>query len=424
MKLIKPFRGLRPPPKLAARVACAPYDVLSREEACPIARNNPCSFLHINKPEVDLDVSIDAHDPQVYARGRANLERFIKQGMLQRDDAEKLYVYRQIMGEHSQTGLVAAASVAAYEQGLIKKHEFTRPDKEQDRVAHMDALAAQVGPVFLTYQASPAIDELIGSVTVQQAEYDFVADDGTRHSFWVVQDGSTSAMLSDQVNALDCLYIADGHHRSAAAARVKALYHQRNRALGDAASCNWFLSVLFPHDQVQILDYNRVIKDLDGLSRHDFLAALRSNFELAPVADCMAAKPCQSGQFGLYLGGGNGEPGQWYGLQTRADLLNRLDANDPVQRLDVSILQQTILDPLLGIKDQRIDRRIDFVGGIRGLEALQQRVDSGDWHAAIALYPTSIESLMAIADADAVMPPKSTWFEPKLKSGLVVHMLD
>ncbi len=424
MKLIKPFRGLRPTREFASRVASHPYDVLNREEAYALAKDNPYSFLHINKPEVDVDASVSVYDQQVYDKGRENLDRFVSEGILQRDETERLYVYRQVMGDHSQVGLVAAASVAAYEQGLIKKHEFTRPDKEDDRVNHMDALSAQVGPVFVTYKAEAAIDELIAGITAQQPEYDFAAEDGTHHTFWVVGDESVAQALHDAVNELDCLYVADGHHRSAAASRVQALYEERNSAHNGEEAYNWFLTVLFPHNQMQILDYNRIIKELNGLSNEQFLAAIADDFDVELVDDAAAAKPVEPQQFGLYLREEESGSGQWYRLQANAEFLSRLDVNDPVQSLDVSIMQEAMLTPLLGIEDQRTDKRIDFVGGIRGLEELEKRVDSGEWQAAVALYPTSVESLMAVADANEVMPPKSTWFEPKLKSGLIIHVLD
>jgi uncharacterized protein (DUF1015 family) len=418
MKLVKPFRGLRPTRELAARVASHPYDVLNREEAYELAKDNPHSFLHINKPEVDVDSSVSVYDPQVYAKGRENLDRFVAEGILQRDEGEQYYVYRQQMGDHVQTGLVAVASVEAYEQNLIKKHEFTRPDKEDDRVNHMDALGAQVGPVFVTYQAEASIDELIATVTEGEPEYDFDADDGTRHTFWVVSDEAKIGQLDNAMNSLDCLYVADGHHRSAAASRVQALYAERNEQHTGDESYNYFLVVAFPHNQMQILDYNRIIKDLNGLSAQEFLAQLAEHFDIELMDDPAAAKPQTERQFALYL------DKQWYRLQANSQLLDQIDESDPVQNLDVSILQQFIFSPLLGIEDQRTDKRVDFVGGIRGLEELERRVGNGEWEAAIALHATSIESLMAIADANEVMPPKSTWFEPKLMSGLVVHVLD
>ncbi|MCH7815749.1 MAG: DUF1015 domain-containing protein [Proteobacteria bacterium] len=417
MKLIRPFRGLRPARELAAQVASHPYDVLNRAEASALASVNPHSFLHINKPEVDVDASIGIHDEAVYAKGRENLNRFIEQGTLRQDRDERLYVYKQVMGSHEQVGLVAVASVDAYEQNRIKKHEFTRPEKEDDRVLHMDALAAQVGPVFLTYKADSDIDSLIGQVTESAPEYDFDAEDGTHHVFWVVEDLTLSAKIEAAFAAVKYLYVADGHHRSAAASRIKHLYQSRNKQHTGDESYNYFLVVLIPDNQIQILDYNRVVKDLNGDDAVQFLDKLRNDFDIEEV-DVIEAKPVNTREFGFYLAG------RWYKLTANQNLLDRIDNSDPVQSLDVSIMQDSIFSPLLAIEDQRTDQRVDFIGGIRGLKELEKRVDSGDWQAAFALYPTSIESLMAIADANEVMPPKSTWFEPKLKSGLVVHMLD
>lgn len=417
MTLIKRFRGLRPKPELAARVASHPYDVLNREEALELARNNPQSFLHINKPEIDVDPDIDSYDPRVYQKGQENLQRFIDEGILQRDDSERLYVYRQVMGEHEQTGVVAVASVEAYDKNRIKKHEFTRPTKEDDRVHHMEALGAQVGPVFLTYEAQREIDELVARVTGGEPEADFVADDDTRHVFWVVEEAELAEAIERHFNQLPALYVADGHHRSAAASRVKRSYQARNPEHSGEESYNYFLVVLFPHNQMQILDYNRVVSDLNGLSSSEFFDRLEENFAIEQVSR-QAAKPSTEREFGLYI------EGNWYRLRAKDSLLEAVNEKDPVQSLDVSVLQEFILSPILDIQDQRTDQRIDFVGGIRGLEGLEKRVDSGERVAAIALYPTSIESLMAIADANEVMPPKSTWFEPKLKSGLVVHVLD
>lgn len=418
MKLIKPFRGLRPTRELAAKVASHPYDVINRSEAKQIAQGNPHSFLHINKPEIDVDDSINAFDQAVYDRGKENLQQFISDGILQQDSEEKFYVYRQEMGSHAQVGLVAAASVEAYEKNLIKKHEFTRPDKEDDRVNHMDALGAQVGPVFLTYKSQDEVNKLIAQAMEAAPDYDFVADDDTKHTFWVIEDIGLAAEIEAAFEKVDCLYVADGHHRSAAASRVKHLYEKRNSSHDGTESYNFFLVVVFPHNQMQILDYNRILKDLNGLSSEEFISALENNFDITAVNNCEEAKPKQAQEFALYTNK------QWYCLSANKSLRDSIDSSDPVLSLDVSIMQEHILTPLLNIKDQRTDKRVDFVGGIRGLAELEKRVDSGDWEAAIALYATSIESLMAIADADEVMPPKSTWFEPKLKSGLVVHMLD
>ena len=382
-----------------------------------MAKDNPYSFLHINKPEIDVDPAVDIHDQCVYDKGSENLKRFIEEGVLQQDGEEKLYVYKQVMGKHEQVGLVAVASVEAYEKNLIKKHEFTRPEKEDDRVAHMDTLGAQVGPVFLTYKSDAAVDSLIAQATRSQPEYEFDAEDGTHHVFWVIEDVTLSANIEAAFGSIDCLYVADGHHRSAAAARVKHLYQKRNANHTGDEAYNFFLAVLFPHNQMQILDYNRLVKDLQGATAEQFLEKLSTNFDIHP-SGLEIAKPDSAKEFGLYM------DKRWYKLIANKTLLANIDSDDSVKSLDVSILQESIFTPLLGIVDQRTDKRVDFVGGIRGLKELEKRVDSGEWQAAFALYPTSIESLMAIADANEVMPPKSTWFEPKLKSGLVVHMLD
>lgn len=416
LPLIRSFRGIRPVAELAAKVASHPYDVLNREEAYELAKDNPLSFLHINKPEVDMPTDVSVYDPSVYAKGRENLDRFIAEGTLKQDAAATLYVYKQVMGEHAQVGIVAAASVEAYDNDLIKKHEFTRPVKEDDRVNHMDALDAQVGPVFLTYKAQASIDAKIATVTANAPDYDFEADDDTRHVFWVIRDEALVCAIEGEINALDCLYVADGHHRSAAASRVKKLREAANPAHTGDEAYNFFLTVLFPHNQMQILDYNRLVADLNGHSVNDFLAALAPHFDIELVDG--EARPSAAREFGFYA------DKQWYRLTANTELLGIIDDTDPVASLDVSILQDYVFGPLLNILDQRTDSRVDFVGGIRGLGELERRTAGADWQAAFALYPTSIESLMLIADAGEVMPPKSTWFEPKLKSGLVVHSLN
>ena len=418
MKLIKPFCGLRPTRDLASRVASHPYDVLNRKEAHEIAKDNPYSFLHINKPEIDLDSKIDAYDRKVYQKGRENLDQFIEQGVLELDEEANYYVYKQIMGTHEQVGLVAVASVDAYEKNLIKKHEFTRPDKEDDRVKHMDSLSAQVGPVFLTYKSVDAVNELIEQTMETESEYDFEADFNTRHVFWVVRDRNMVAKIDSAFEEVNHLYVADGHHRSAAAQRIKRLSQGRNPNHTGEESYNFFLVVLFPEKQVQILDYNRVVKIESNMFPTRLLNDIGKYFDVIKVESATMAKPSIPRCFGLYLNN------CWYQLTVNNKLRAQIDENNPTESLDVSIMQNTVFEPLLGIKNQRTDKRVDFVGGIRGLEELEKRVNSGKWQAAVAFYPTSVESLMAIADADEVMPPKSTWFEPKLKSGLVVHMLD
>ncbi len=416
MKLLKPFRGLRPARQFAAKVAAPPYDVLSREEALAMGRGNPHSFLHVNKPEIDLAPEVDAHDDRVYARGRANLDRFIAEGVLARDDAECFYIYRQIMGGHTQIGLAALVSLAAYEQGLVKKHELTRPPKVADRVAHMRALDAQVGPVFASYRAHPKLDERVAKAALATPEYDFTAADGIRHTFWVVADNDAVRGLQAALDEVPALYVADGHHRSEAAAELRRSRHSPSARDGGDQPWDWFLVVAFPHDQIQILDYNRVVRDLNGLSSGELLRRLEPHFEATEVgAD--AAKPVAPREFALYL------DGAWRLLRPRPAVVAAQAEKSASGRLDIALLQDWVLGPLLGILDQRTDDRVDFVGGIRGLAELRRKVDGGDWRAAFALYPTSMESLLEVADSGGVMPPKSTWFEPKLRSGLLSHLL-
>jgi uncharacterized protein (DUF1015 family) len=412
MSLIRPLAGLRPAPNRAADVVAPPYDVLSSEEARARAAGKPWSFLHISKAEIDLPPGTDPYDAAVYAKARENFERMQREGVLARDPEPDYYCYRLVMGAHVQTGLVAAASVAAYEAGRIRRHEFTRPDKEDDRVRQIEALNAQTGPVFLTYRHSGRIDTLAEIVTRGQPDVDVTADDGVRHMLWVARDREIIRGLTEAFEALERLYIADGHHRSAAAARVAAARKAANPKHTGGEAYNYFLAVIFPDNQMQILDYNRAVRDLNGLAPEAFLKKLGDSFSVKPEAG--AVKPAKAGEFGMYL------QGRWYRLTVRPE---RIPANDPVKRLDVSLLQDHLLAPILGIGDPRRDRRIDFVGGIRGLQELERRVDSGDMAVAFALFPTSIHDMMAVADANEVMPPKSTWFEPKLADGLVSHLL-
>lgn len=412
MAKLKPFRGIRPPRELADKVAAPPYDVLNSAEAREMAEGNPYTFLHVNKPEIDLPVEIDVHDDSVYQKGAENLEAFIANGVIKQDAKQHFYVYRQVMGTHVQTGLVAIASVEEYEQNLIKKHEFTRPEKEDDRVKHMDVLNTQVGPVFLTYEAQSNIDVIVEEVTQTQAEYDFTLTDGIQHIFWLISDHNKVAEIENAFAQVPCLYVADGHHRSAAATRIKKNRQQANPNHTGEEAYNYFLVVVFPHNQMQILDYNRVVTDLNGLNEETFINMVEQKFEVRRSDD--PYKPSTLHEFGMYM------DGQWYALKAREGVV---DENDPVARLDVAVLQDNILNPLLGIENPRVDKRVDFVGGIRGMTGLEKRVDSGECKVAFSCYPTSIEHLMAIADADEVMPPKSTWFEPKLRSGLVIHKL-
>jgi uncharacterized protein (DUF1015 family) len=411
MSLIKPFRGLRPAAHHAADVAAPPYDVLSTDEARQIvhgAAGKPWSFLHISKPEIDLPPETDPYAPAVYAKAAENLEKMIAAGILHRDERPGYYAYRLTMGGHVQLGFVAAASVACYDQGRIKKHEFTRPDKEDDRVRQIEALNAQTGPVLLAYPAMPRIDGLLGQASAGAPIACVTADDGIEHALWQVADDALIADITAAFEHCHALYIADGHHRSAAASRVAAA---RRHPEGEQSS-DYFLAVIFPHHQMKILDYNRVVKDLNGLSEADFLARVGERY--AVEASGEPVKPARPGEVGLYL------PGRWLRLTIDPALIPA----DPVARLDVSLLSDHLLGPVLGITDLRRDKRIDFVGGIRGLAELARRVDSGEMAAAFAMHPTRMEDLMAVADAGQVMPPKSTWFEPKLADGLVSHVLD
>lgn len=407
MTLIRPFAGLRPVPERAEEVIAPPYDVLNSEEARRRASHRPWSFLHISKAEIDLSEGTDPYDPAVYARAAQNLRAMLDEGILQRDDQACYYCYRLTMADHTQTGLVAVASVADYDINRIRKHEFTRPAKEDDRVRQIEALRAQTGPVLLAYKSQADIDQLIESLTLRPPEYEITADDGIRHAFWVVKDPVKIDQLTTGFDRMEALYIADGHHRSAAASRVAVAM-----GAGPDAMSGYFLAVIFPHAQMRILDYNRVVKDLNGLSVAELLEGVSLAFDISEEDG--AVRPAGPGEFGMYL------TGRWYRLTIHRDRLSQ----DPVAGLDVSLLASNLLEPLLGISDPRTDPRIDFVGGIRGLDELEKRVDSGEMSVAFSLFPTSMEQLMAVADANDVMPPKSTWFEPKLADGLVSHVLD
>ena len=410
MSLIRPFQGLRPLAETANDVIAPPYDVLNTEEARERAKDRPWSFLHISKPEIDLPPDTDPYDDAVYAKGAENLQAMLEANIIKQDEQAYYYLYRLTMGEHEQIGLVAVANIADYNSNRIRKHELTRPNKEDDRVRQIDALNAQTGPVFLTYKHHPTIDALVETLTTQQKPcVDLTADDGVVHTLWVVDDPSHIETITSTFDAMDSLYIADGHHRSAAASRV-AEKRRTPEQTGDEAY-NYFLTVIFPDNKMKILDYNRVVKDLNGLTTSELMDQVAKNFKVIPSQN--PVKPQQSGEFGLFV------DGQWYRLTIDADKI----PNDPVASLDVSLLTDHLLSPILGIGNPRTDKRIDFVGGIRGLGELEKRVNSGEMAIAFALYPTSMEALMAVADAEKLMPPKSTWFEPKLADGLVSHLL-
>jgi uncharacterized protein (DUF1015 family) len=406
LPLIQPFRALRPASGRAAEILAPPYDVLSSAEARERAQDKPWSFLHISKPEVDLDPGIDPYDGAVYAKAAENLKNMIAAGVLMRDAKPSYYVYRLTWRNRTQTGVAVAASIADYESNRIRKHELTTPVKEDDRVRQIEAVNAQTGPVMVAYPTAPAIDALLAHAAERAADVDVITDDGVRHQMWVIGDDETIKALTRAFDALPAIYIADGHHRSAAASRVA-------KARGDTGSHRTFLAVLFPHHQMTILDYNRLIKDLNGRKPSQLLADLHVNFSVA-LSD-QPVRPAASGEFGMYLAG------RWYRLTIRPEFIPQ---DDPIGRLPITLLTSHVIEPLFGIADQRKDKRIDFVGGARGLAELERRVASGDMAVAFALYPTQMDDLMAVADAGGIMPPKSTWFEPKLADGMVNHVLD
>jgi uncharacterized protein (DUF1015 family) len=411
--LIRPFPALRPVPETAADVAAPPYDVVTTEEARAAVEGRPWSFLHVSRAEIDLPRGTDPYAPEVYAKGAENLARMVNAGVLQRDEQDCYYLYQLVTSGHCQTGLVAVASVRAYEAHRIRRHERTSPDKETDRARQIDTLNAQTGPVFLTYRHSAPIDGWITAATCVEPELDIVNQQGVGHRLWIVRDGAAIRFISEHVNGLDFLYVADGHHRSAAAAKVAAWRRQQQPEEIGYESYNYFLTVLFPDTQVRILDYNRVVTDLNGLSLESFLDRVRQTFSVVP---CEApVRPRKRGEFGMYVAG------SWYRLSMPAD---KIPAHDPVTRLDVSLLVDHLLAPILGIREPRMDPRLDFVGGSRGLTALQTLVDEGRMAAAFSMHPTTIDDLLAVADAGRLMPAKSTWFEPKLADGLVSHVLD
>lgn len=412
MAIIKPFRALRPPVNLAEKVAALPYDVMNTEEAIGMASGNPHSFLHVSRPEIDLPADVDIHSEPVYAKGKENLGRFIADGVLIQDQEEYYYVYRQVMGSVTQTGLVVCSGIDDYQSGIIRKHELTRADKEEDRVKHIDYLDANDEPVFYTFRHDSEIAAQLETVTSSAPEYEFTANDGVSHTLWVIRDRNCIESLTKAFEAIPFLYVADGHHRSAAASRVRELRRGINPAHTGKEEYNYFLTVIFPDNELNIMPYNRVVKDLNGHSIAEFMTLLGRSFEITPLSELQ--DPAERHNFGMYLSG------RWYELTAREE---SFDESDPVNRLDVSILQNNLLSPILGIRNPRIDQRIHFVGGIRGSRELERLVDSGEYEVAFSLYHTTIDELMDLADADKIMPPKSTWFEPKLRSGLFVHLL-
>lgn len=414
MAKVKPFRGVRPPCDLAAEVASRPYDVLNSEEARTEAEGNPRSLYHIIKPEIDFEPGTDEHDPKVYDRAVENFNAFQRNGWLVQDETDHYYIYAQTMDGHTQYGIVVAANVDDYMNGVIKKHELTRRDKEEDRMKHVRAQNANIEPVFFAFPDNKALQAIIDSVTAGKPEYDFVAPDGFGHTFWVVDNPTQIEAITAEFARIPYLYIADGHHRTAAAALVGNEKARLNPAHTGEEEYNYFLAVAFPASHLKIIDYNRLVKDLNGMSPAEFLEKLESDFIVKDMGT-EPYRPERLHNFSLYL------EGRWYSLTARE---GTYDDHDPIGVLDVTISSDLILRDLLGITDLRSDKRVDFVGGIRGLGELSRRVDSGEMAAALALFPVSMEQLMNIADTGNIMPPKTTWFEPKLRSGLIIHKLD
>ncbi len=414
MAKVKPFKGIRPPKELAAKVASRPYDVLNSEEARAEAQGNEMSLYHIIKPEIDFEPGTDEHDPKVYKKAVANFADFREKGWLGQDEKERYYIYAQTMDGRTQYGFVIAANVDDYLNGVIKKHELTRRDKEEDRMKHVRAQNANIEPVFFAFPDNDILAEIITRTTSSTPEYDFTANDGFGHHFWVIDNESDIKTITAEFDKMPALYIADGHHRTAAAALVGAEKAKNNPNHNGTEEYNYFLAVAFPSSHLKVIDYNRVVRDLNGLSPQQFIERLKENFAVQDMGT-EEYRPTRLHEFALYL------EGHWYKLTA---LEGRYDDADPIGVLDVTISSDLILRDILGITDLRSDNRIDFVGGIRGLGELKQRVDSGEMSMALALYPVSMKQIMDIADTGNIMPPKTTWFEPKLRSGLIIHTLD
>ena len=413
MAVFRPFKAVRPLPIYASKVAALPYDVMNSEEAAKMVEGNPCSFLHVDKAEIDLPKGTDLYSEQVYLKARENLDKLVSDGICKQDENNYFYIYRQIMNGRSQTGLVGCVSIDDYINGIIKKHELTRADKEADRINHVDYCDANTGPIFLTYRPESEISAIVKDWQAShEPVYDFVTDDGIANTVWVIDCGETVDRLSALFAAVDYLYIADGHHRAASAVKVGLKRREQFPNYTGDEEFNYFLAVLFACDELEIMDYNRVIKDLNGMSEQQFIEKISEKFTVEPVGK-KAYKPEAAHTFGMLLGG------EWYKLTAKSGTFNN---DDPVEALDVSILQNNVISPILGIDDPRTDKRIDFVGGIRGLGELERRA-SEDMCLAFSMYPTTLRELMDIADAGKIMPPKSTWFEPKLLSGLFIHKL-
>lgn len=413
MAVVRPFKAIRPRKDLAEKVAALPYDVMDSDEAREMVKGNPYSFLHVDKAEIDLDKNIDLYDKKVYEKASANLNKMVSDGVLVEENKPCLYIYRLIMNGKSQTGIVGCTSVDEYMNNIIKKHEFTRAEKEQDRINHVDYCDAHTGPIFLTYRNRKDLHDIMDAWTKKEPVYNFKAEDGISHIVWVIDDEATINKIKELFSKIDYLYIADGHHRAASAVKVGAKRRQENPNYTGEEEFNFFLSVIFPDCDLNVMDYNRVVKDLNGLSSKEYMDKVSEKFEISEYNGEGCFKPASKNTYGMYL------DGKWYKLTAKKGTFN---PDDPVERLDVSILQNNLLRPILGIEDPRTDKRIDFIGGIRGLKELERRVNDG-MKVAFSMYPTTVDDLMSIADAGKVMPPKSTWFEPKLRSGLFVHKL-
>lgn len=415
MAIIRPFQAVRPHEDLADQVAALPYDVMNSDEAKEMVKDNPYSFLHVDKAEIDLDPSIDHYDQRVYDKARETLMRFIEEGTLKREEKKGLYIYTLVMDGHPQTGLVSLASIDDYQNNVVKKHEFTRAEKEADRIRHVDVTNFHTGPIFLTYVFKEEITKIIEDYKKNHDPiYDFMADDGVRHTAWAILEDEIVEALLEKFSAVEALYIADGHHRAASAVRVGMMRREHNPDYTGEEEFNYFLSVIFPSNELRIMDYNRVVKDLNGCTSEEFIRTIEKNFTVALYEGQGPYRPEEKHTFGMYL------DKKWYKLTAKDHIV--FD-EDPLKRLDCKILQDHLLHPVLGIEDPRVDKRIDFVGGIRGLEELERRV-AKDMKVAFSMYPTTIMDLISISDAGMVMPPKSTWFEPKLRSGLFLHDLD
>ena len=410
MATVKPFICVRPNENVADKVAALPYDVYNRQEACEVVKNNPLSFLNIDRAETQFDDSVDTYAPQVYQKAKELLLNMIADGTFITDEDKAYYVYELTMNGRSQTGIVACASIDDYASNVIKKHENTRADKEVDRINHVDTCSAQTGPIFLAYRANDVINGEVAKAKAEKSVYDFVSDDGIRHAVWKISAPDSVEKIQNAFAKINEIYIADGHHRAASAVKVGFKRREANPSYTGDEEFNFFLSVLFPDEQLMIMDYNRVVKDLNGLSEDEFISKLSEVFDISESN--AQVKPSKKGDVGMYMSG------KWYLLTAK----DEIKSDDPVDGLDVAILQNNVLTPILGIEDPRTDKRIDFIGGIRGLGELERRADS-DMKVAFAMYPTSIAELFAVADAGLLMPPKSTWFEPKLRSGLFIHRI-